>query len=136
MALRLSTATRNAKANAAVDLLDAGAGPGLLRFYSGSQPASANDAATGTLLVEFELADPAFGNASSGVATANAISDTPAVATGTAGYWRALDSDANVVIQGTVTATGGGGDAEINTTSIVSGTDVSVTAWTYTQPAG
>ena len=35
-----------------------------------------------------------------------------------------------------VSATGGGGDLELNTTSLVSGVAVSITSYTYTQPAG
>lgn len=137
MATRIPTNSRNAAADAVVDRLDAGAGAGKVRIYTGSQPASANDAATGTLLVDIPLNDPAFGAAATGVAT---MDDTPtpsanAGATGTAGWFRALDSDDNTVIDGSVTATGGGGDMELNTTSLVSGVAVSITAWTVTMPA-
>lgn len=136
MAVRLSTATVNAKANAAVDLLDAGAGAGTIKIYTGSQPASANDAVSGTLLATFTLADPAFGNAAAGVATlASTPRTTAAVAAGTAGWFRAADSTGATVFDGSVTATAGGGQIELNTTTLSVGVDVELTSGTYTQPA-
>lgn len=136
MAIRLSTATRNAKANAAVDLIDAGAAAGTIKIYSGAQPASADTAASGTLLATFTLSDPAFGNAVDGTATASAIADVLAAADGTAGWFRTADSNGATVHDGSVTATGGGGDMELNTTTLVTGVSVSITSYTYTQPAG
>ena len=141
MATRVPDATRNAIADAVVDRLDGGAAAGIVRIYTGSQPADADSAATGTLLVEIDLNDPAFGAAAAGVATAD-VSPQPtgvAGAAGTAGWFRALDSDGvditDNVIDGSVTATGGGGDMEINNTSIAVGQDVNITAWTVTAPA-
>lgn len=40
---------------------------GYLRIYTGVAPSSADDAATGTMLVEISLPTPAFGSASGGV---------------------------------------------------------------------
>ena len=40
------------------------------------------------------------------------------------------------VIDGNITGTGGGGDMELDDTSIVSGGVISVTSWTITMPAG
>lgn len=134
---RIDNSAALAACNAIVDLLDGGAGAGLLRIYSGSAPTNVDAAATGTLLAELTLNDPAFGNAADAnpgaTATANAITaDSSANATGTAGYFRAVDSNGNGIIQGDVTATGGGGDLEINSTSIAAGAQVEVTSWTFT----
>lgn len=137
MATRIPTAIQDAVANAVVDALDAGTGPGVIRIYTGAQPASANTAPSGTLLGTLTLSDPAFGSSSSGTATASAITgDTSADATGTAGWFRALDSDDNTVIDGSVTATGGGGDLQLDSVSIVAGGTINITAWTVTAPAG
>lgn len=135
MATRLPNASQQAAANAVVDLLDAGAGAGLLRIYSGTQPADADDAASGTLLAELTFSDPAFGNAStSGVATANAITaDASANATGTAGWFRCVDSNAVTVFDGAVSTSGA--ELNLDSTSITVGQTVSVTALTYTHPA-
>lgn len=136
MATRIPTARRNAAADSVVDALDAGAAAGTVEIRTGSQPASANDAASGTLLATLTLGDPAFGAAATGVATANAIAATTGAAAGDAGWFRAKDSDGNTVLDGSVTATGGGGDMQLNTVTISVGVNVEVTAWTVTMPAG
>lgn len=135
MATRLSTTARNAAADAVVDLVDAGAGAGTLKIYSGSQPATANDTPAGTLLATVTWADPAFGAASAGVATATDPAAVTGVAAGTAGCFLVEDSAGNNVWDGTVTATGGGGDLELATTTISVGVSVDITSFTYTQPA-
>ena len=136
MGLRLATTARNASADAVVDLLDAGAGAGTLKIYTGSQPTDPQTAASGTLLATVTLIDPAFGSASSGTATGSDPASVNASATGTAGWFRAADSNGNAVFDGTVTATGGGGTMELSTTSLVSGSPVDITALSYTQPQG
>ncbi|MDH2429322.1 hypothetical protein [Sphaerisporangium sp. TRM90804] len=137
MAIRLPTAARNAAADAVVDLLDAGSGAATLEVRSGSQPASANDAASGTLLATFTLADPAFGSASTGVATAASVPrTTTGAANGTAGWWRAKDSTGATVLDGSATATGGGGEVQLNTTTVSTGVELRLESLTVTVPAG
>lgn len=134
MTLRLATGSRSAAADAVVDRLDAGSGPATLKIYSGSQPATPATSPTGTLLATVTLNDPAFGSASSGVAT---LSVSPAVtgtgvADNTAGWFRAADSDGNAVFDGACGTSG----AELNlaTLTISTGVTVSVTSGSYTQP--
>lgn len=137
MATRLTAATRNAACDAVVDLLDAGSGAATIKVYTGTQPTLASDAATGTLLVTITTADPAFGASSSGVAT---LAGTPlsatGVAAGTAGWARIADSAGVTVLDGSVTATGGGGQIELATTTISVGVTVQITSGTVTMPAG
>lgn len=93
-------------------------------------------------LVEFTLANPAFdaagsaGGNSDGVMT---LEDTPITAaasgTGTAAKFRLRNSSDTDVVIGTITATGMGGDIEIDNTSIASGQDVELTSLTYAAPA-
>lgn len=135
MAIHLAAATRTAMADAAVGLIDAGAAAGTLKIYSGSQAASVADPA-GTLLATFTLEDPAFGAASNGVATLSVPDTVQGSNTGTAGCFIVEDSNGNNIFDGSVTATGGGGDLELNTTSITSGVDVSITSGTFTMPSG
>lgn len=136
----ISAATAIAACDAIVDLLDGGTGAGTIKIYDGSQPADPDEAVGAqTLLSEHDLNDPAFGaaadDAPGGKATANAIADdSSANATGTAAWFRASDGDGTAIIDGDVTATGGGGDMEINSTSISSGATVSVTGWNVTMP--
>lgn len=142
MALSLSTAARNAAAAAIATLVDGGSGAGVLRIYTGTKPATPATTATGTLLAEFTLSDPAFGSPSTGVVTLDvtpALTDS-GITNGTAGYFRLLDSTEAAatglgVLDGTVTATGGGGDLTLNTTTISTGVNVEVTSGTITMPA-
>jgi hypothetical protein len=143
MTLNLINAARTAACDAIVDLVDAGSAAGKIRIYTGSRPAGPGSSATGTLLVEIDLADPAFGAASDGVATLDVSSarSGTAGADGTAGWFRVLDSteaagDGYGVFDGTVTATGGGGDMTLGTTTITTGGVVQITSMTVTVPAG
>jgi hypothetical protein len=138
VATRLSTTARNAMADAVADLMDAGSGAGTIDVRTGTQPASAQDAASGTLLATFTAADPAFGAASTGVCTLDAtpVLETTGLAAGTAGWFRAKDSTGATVFDGAVTATGGGGQLELSTTTVSIGLTVQITSGTLTAPAG
>lgn len=134
MAIRLATAARNAAADAVVDLIDGGAGAGTLKIYTGSVAANPNTTPSGTLLATVTFADPAFGAASTGVATATNPDAVTGSGDGTAGCFLVEDSTGANVFDGTVTATGGGGDLELSTTTISTGVSVDITSFTYTQP--
>jgi hypothetical protein len=138
MAIRYPTATRNTCLDAAVDLLDAGPGAGTIAIRTGTQPASANTAPTGTLLATFTLNDPAFAGAVAGAVAASTSPtvSTTSVASGDAGWFRASDSTGATVFDGSVTATGGGGDLTLNTIAITSGLTLTLTGGTLTHPAG
>lgn len=137
MTARLPDASQQAATDAVVDRIDVG-GAGSLKIYTGSQPADADSTPSGTLLVTIALAATAYGSANtSGTA---ALASTPrsgtAAATGTAGCFEVVSGGGSKVFQGSVTATGGGGQLELDNTSIASGQTVSVTSLSYTQPAG
>lgn len=138
MALNIAAAGRAAAVNAVVDLLDAGTGNPKIEIRTGAA-ADPDGAATGTLLATLLMdGTNAFGastTADPAVATANAIADdTSADADGTAAHFVAYDRDDAIIFTGTVTATGGGGDLELNTVSIVTGGTVSITAMTFSLP--
>lgn len=135
MTLTIADAVRTARNDVLVDSLDAGSGAGTIKIYSGTRPTTANDAITGTLLATITCADPAFGASSSGAATLADPASVNAVATGTATHFRAADSDGNTKFDGLVTATGGGGDLTLGTTSITSGLAVDITGGTITEAA-
>jgi hypothetical protein len=88
MAHRESTGMRNAVNDVGRGVAFDG-GTGRINIYTGSQPTSANDAATGTLLGTLTLPSDVFAASSGGVITANAITaDSSADASGTPGYAR------------------------------------------------
>jgi hypothetical protein len=89
-----------------------------------------------TDLIEFNLQDPAFGNASSGQITlAGTPLSTTADAGGTADTFEVRDKDNNMVYTGSVTATGGGGDIEIDNTNVNSGQSAELSSHSYTAPS-
>jgi len=132
----VSLSTSITARNAALDAQATLANTGYLRIYTGAKPATPETATSGTLLAELRLNATAFGAAAAGVITANAITaDTAANDTGTAGTFRILSSDGTTALfDGTVTASGGGGDLTFSTVSFVAGAQISVTALTITAP--
>jgi len=133
MTISIATAARNARADAITTFTGNAA---LLRIYDGAPPASANAALAGnTKLAELVTGSPLAPAAAGGVLTANAIAqDASADATGTASFWRLYKADGvTVVKQGSATATGGGGDLQLNTLSIVAAGPVGVTSFVLTE---
>ena len=134
---RITTVVRNAMLDAIRDAVDGGAGPATIKVYSGTQPANANAALAGnTLLATLTCSDPSASNASSGTSTLSAITeDSAADATGTATFARIETSTGTTIFDCDVSATGGGGTIELNTTSIVTGGPVRITSFTISIPA-
>lgn len=130
MALAYATTLRNARLDAIDDAANAGAGAALLRIYDGTRPATGGAATT--LLAELTFSDPAFGAAGSGIITASAITqDASANATGTATWFRVVDSSATFVMDGNVGT--GGSDLNMTTTSIVATQPVSCSSFVITE---
>lgn len=135
--MALNPKRSNAAVNAAADAVTTLLNSGYLRIYDGSQPATADTAITTQVkLAELTFNSTAFGAASAGVATANAITaDTSADATGTASWFRAFKSDGTTaVFDGSVGTSSA--DLVLNSVAISSGAQVSVTAFTYTENKG
>lgn len=125
MSLSHIESLRNAMADLVVDAIDAGAGAGNLVFRT------SGNAEVATL----PFSDPAFGNAAGGTATANPITSDTNATGGTIANFRVQDSNANQVFDGTVTATGGGGDITLSSVVISPGDTVEMSALSYTAPA-
>lgn len=126
----------SAQRNRAADAVCARANSGTLVIYSGSAPVSADAALSGnTVLASLPMASTAFGAAVAGVATAGAITtDSSADATGTATFFRVLETGASLVVfQGTVGTSGA--ELNLSSVSIVATGTVSVSSLTYTQAA-
>lgn len=119
MAIGYATTLRSNRMTQVVNAIDAGAGAGKLRIYDGTRPATGAAITTQVLLAELTFADPC-GTVTNGVLTFSALTaDASADASGTASWARVVDSDGNFVMDMSVTATGGGGDVELNTLDIV-----------------
>lgn len=131
MAVQLSTGVRNGR----LDSLETTVGTApVLRILSGAAPANCAAAETGTILAELTLPSDWLNAAAGGQKTiAGTWQDAAANNNGTAGYFRIYESTITTChMQGTVTGSGGGGDIELNNTSINVGQQVTITAFTLT----
>jgi hypothetical protein len=106
----------------------------ILKIRTGAAPADCGTADSGTVLATLNLPSDWMAAASSGSkAKSGTWQDTSADATGTAAHFRVYDSGGTTChIQGTVTATGGGGDMTLDNTSIASAQQVTITGFTLT----
>lgn len=129
MALTISAAAAQAEATAlATDIGSAAT----IEIRTGAKPATPETAATGTLLATVAISG-SF-TASGGSITAADPASVSVVASGTAGYFRLKTSGGTAKIDGTVTATGGGGDMTLSTVSLISGGSVDIGVPTFTVP--
>lgn len=129
-------------AKASVDAGCALANTGKLRVYSGAQPTDSNTAiGAQTLLGEFTMGATAFaasvasGTAPtrSAVATANAVANVVALATGTASFFRMLKSDGTTALfDGTVGLSGC--DLNLTDITLTIGETMSVSSLTVSNP--
>lgn len=133
MTIQFGTTLRNAIADVYESTI--GTSP-LLRIYTGAMPANPATAASGTLLAEIALPSDWLAAASAGVKTLlGTWSVAAAVGAGNAGYYRILNTAGSVTHeQGTVTATGGGGDLTLDSIAIVVGQQVVINSFTKTAP--
>lgn len=131
MAVQLSTAVRNARLDAIETTVGVSA---KLEIRSGAQPADCATADSGTLLASMTLPSDWMAAAASGSkALLGTWQDASADAAGTAGHFRIKDNAGTTChMQGSVTATSGGGDIELDNTSIAVGQQVTITGFTLT----
>ena len=131
MAIKMTAAVRNAMLDAIETAIGTTA---VLKIRTGAPPTNITDADSGTVLATLTLPSDWMAAASSGSkAKSGTWSDTSADATGTAAHFRVYASDGTTQhIQGTITATSGGGDMELDNTSINSGQAVTITTFTLT----
>lgn len=130
MAIQLGTTYRNAM----LDQLETTIGTiPRLNLHSGTQPSSASVADTG-LLASILLPSDWMGAASSGSKQLAGTWTGSATAAGTVGHFRLITSASVCEMQGTVTATGGGGDMTLDNTSVSASQTITVTTFTLTAP--
>jgi len=134
----MSTSYQDALRDAVINLLTTYAGTtAYISVYTGTAPAKVSNAFvpfTGTLLAAFPLPNPIGATAVHGVLTLGAISNVNGAASGTPGYYTlntsATDTDTTRLVQGSAGV--GSGDLNFSAT-IVSGSPVSITSFTFTE---
>jgi hypothetical protein len=131
MSLNYGTTLRNAQLDAIETTI--GTAP-ILKIRTGAKPTAAGDADAGTVLATITLPSDWMSAASGGVkALLGTWQDASADATGTAGHFRIYDSGGSTChIQGSITATGGGGDMTLDNTTIAAAQPVTITSFSIT----
>jgi len=135
MSLQYSVAVRNAKLDAVEVAVGATA---VLKIRTGAPPADVATADSGTVLATLTLPADWMAAASGGTkAKAGTWQDTSADAAGTAAHFRIYASDGTTAhIQGTVTATGGGGDMTLDNVVIALAQSITITSFVLTSGNG
>lgn len=134
MAIQWSTAVRNARLDAIETAIGTAA---KLMLYSGAMPANCAAALSGnTLLVEYDLGSDWMSNAAGGV---KALAGLPIVVAGigagNASFYRFYATDGVTCHeQGTISATGGGGDMILDNVNIAVGQNVQIVSFSKTEP--
>lgn len=131
MALQYSVPVRNARLDAVETQIGVSA---VLKIRTGAPPASCATADSGTVLATCSLPSDWMAAASGGTkALSGSWADASADAAGTAAHFRIYASDGTTCgIQGTVTATGGGGDMTVDNAVFALAQAFSVTSFTLT----
>lgn len=131
MTITYSATVRNAKLDAVETAI--GTSP-VMKIRTGAPPTHVSDASTGTVLATLTLPSDWMAAASAGAkAKSGTWEDTSADNTGTAGHFEIYASDGTTLhMRGTITATSGGGDMEVNNTSFAAGQDFVVNSFTLT----
>lgn len=129
--MALTVAAAEAQVMGAALATDIGAGA-IIEIRTGAKPATPETTASGTLLVSITVVG-SFTSTGGVLSAADPAAVSPA-ASGTAGYFRLKKSGGTAILDGTVTATGGGGDMTLGSTSINTGVPVDLGAPSFTVP--
>lgn len=132
MALQMSVAVRNARLDAIESTIGTSA---VLKIKTGAAPATCATADSGTVLATLSLPSDWMAAASSGSKSmSGSWADASADNAGTAAHFRLYASDGTTChMQGTVTATGGGGDMTLDNAVLAAGQAFSITTFTLTE---
>ena len=125
MTLEYSNATRHAQNEGLITYAGSNA---LFNLYSGSQPANANTAITSQVLLVSMPISGVFGTDVNGTLTLSAVTETNAVGSGTASFFRIFKADNSVIMDGSVGLSAA--DLILNTVDIAAGQSVDITAGT------
>jgi hypothetical protein len=130
MSVQLSVSVRNARLDAIETTVGTAA---ILKIRTGAQPANCAAADSGTVVASMTLPSDWMSAAASGTKSKSGTwSDGTADATGTAAHWRLYEATGVTChSQGSVTATGGGGDLTLDSVSITSAQAVTITSWDF-----
>lgn len=125
----------DAVANAELDAIETAIGTSaVMKIRTGAAPTNISDADSGTVLATLSLPSDWLAAASSrSKAKSGTWQDTSADAAGTAAHWRIYASDGTTQhLQGSVTATGGGGDLTVDNVVFAAGQNFTINSFSIT----
>jgi hypothetical protein len=128
MTLGINVTTRNNILTQIENAIDAGVSAGALRIYDGVRPATGGTATN--LLVALPCTKPSASGIASAVLTFAAITTTNASLSGTATWFRFVDSAGTFVLDGSVGTSGA--DLNLTTTALVATQPVSISSGSLT----
>ncbi len=136
MALQFSIPVRNAMLDSIPTIVGTGA---RIMFYTGAPPANTSaslDGIANIKICEFDLASTWMNLASIGSKSFSGMPmQVAAISGGILGCFQLYAADGITVhMQGTITATGGGGDITVDQTSVINGQLINITGFTLTAP--
>jgi hypothetical protein len=131
MTIKISDTVKNARLDAIETAIGTSA---VLKIRTGAPPTNITDADSGTVLATMTLPSDWMAAASGGSkAKSGTWEDTSADNAGTAGHFRIYASNGTTQhMQGTITATSGGGDMELDNVVLAAAQQVTITAFTLT----
>lgn len=131
MAIKISDVVKNAMLNAIETAISTSA---VLKLRTGAAPAAIGDADSGTVVATLSLPSDWMDAAASGSkAKLGTWEDASADNAGTVEHFRLYASDGTTQhMQGSVTATGGGGDMTLDNNVVTAGQKITITAFTLT----
>lgn len=124
----ITDALRDARINATLALLDAGAGTPQLLVYAAPRPAAGYSPSAPPLAV-IDLARP-IGSVAAGVLTLSAAAPAVATQSGQAAWARITNADGAPMIDASVSDTAGAGEVKLTTTALITGASVALIAAT------
>lgn len=129
--MKMGVALRNARAN---QLWGAPGTNPHFHAYTGTEPASCADAATGTEMYNFSLYTTWLNYASGGATGLSGSVTGHAIAAGDLGYWRLTNSAGTIChLQGSFTLVGGGGDIEVDDLTRAVGQNLVFDQWDWVE---
>jgi hypothetical protein len=132
-----SDTIRNARQTVIGTNIDAGAGPGLLRLYTGPQPARGAAITSETLLGTLTHSDPSVASVSAGLLTFDTITDdSSADNSGLCEWARSVTSTGVFCADWSVGDIGSGADIEMNNRDVVAGAPIEAVSWTILEGNG
>lgn len=132
MAIQLSVAVRNARLDVIETAIGASA---VMKIRTGAKPENCAAADSGTVLATLALPADWMAAANAGVkALSGTWQDASADAAGTAAHFRIYANDGSTChMQGTVTATSGGGDITLDNVVLAAGQPLNITGFSLTE---